>query len=39
MTYPRQTTIDRVVFVREYLRCRFGKWECVRAHFRSLPQR
>lgn len=31
-------TGDRVVFIREYLRCRFGKWECVRAHFRSLPR-
>lgn len=34
----RQLIGEKVVYVREYLRCRFGKWECVRAHFRSLPR-
>ena len=27
----------RTVYVREYLRCRFGKWETVRAHLRRWP--
>jgi hypothetical protein len=32
------TAADKVVFVREYLRCRLGRWECVRAHSRK-PRR
>ena len=28
-----------LVYVREYLRHRRGKWERVRAHFRARPQR
>jgi hypothetical protein len=28
-----------VVFVREYLRFRFGRWETVRSHYRNWPQR
>ena len=28
-----------LVFVREYLRYRLGKWERVRSHFRNWPQR
>jgi hypothetical protein len=27
------------VFVREYQRFRFNRWECVTAHYRSLPRR
>jgi hypothetical protein len=27
-----------VVYVREYLRFRFGKWEQVRSHYRNWPQ-
>jgi hypothetical protein len=28
-----------IVFVREYLRYRFGRWESVRSHYRNWPQR
>jgi hypothetical protein len=30
---------EKQVFVREYLRFRFNRWECVTAHFWSLPHR
>lgn len=30
---------DPLVFVREYLRYRFAKWECVRSHSRRYPSR
>jgi hypothetical protein len=30
---------EKTVFVREYLRCRYGKWEVVTSHFRRPPQR
>jgi hypothetical protein len=30
-------TSPKPVFVNEYDRFRFGKWEHVRSHFRSLP--
>ena len=29
---------EKTVFVREYLRHRFGKWERVRSHYRSWPR-
>jgi hypothetical protein len=28
----------RMVSVRSYLRCRFGKWETVKSHFRGWPR-
>jgi hypothetical protein len=28
----------RIVYVREYLRCRYGKWEQVRSHLRKWPE-
>ena len=30
---------DKTVFVREYLRERFGKWETVTSHYRRPPNR
>ena len=30
---------DKIVHVRTYLRCRFGKWENVREHWRNPPTR
>lgn len=27
-----------VVYVRSYLRCRFGSWETVTSHYRRLPR-
>lgn len=30
--------IPKTVYVREYLRCRYGNWESVRAHYRRPPQ-
>jgi hypothetical protein len=38
MSLLSQTDPGKVVFVNEYLRCRFGKWECVRPHFRRPPR-
>ncbi len=29
---------EKTVFVREYLRCRYGKWETVVSHFRRPPR-
>ena len=29
----------RTVYVREYLRCRIGKWEAVTSHFRRWPRK
>ena len=31
--------IDQPVFVTDYVRFRFGRWEHVRAHCRGLPSR
>lgn len=36
---PGYEPAGKAVFVREYLRCRFGRWECVRAHFRRSPRK
>lgn len=32
-------TGEKQVFVREYLRFRFDRWECVTAHYRRYPRR
>ena len=29
---------ERIVFVRQYLRLRFGQWETVSAHYRKPPR-
>jgi len=29
---------ETLVFVREYLRCRLGKWQRVRSHYRNWPK-
>ena len=29
---------EKTVFVRSYLRLRFGNWESVRSHYRKPPQ-
>ena len=34
-----RTTGEKTVFVRQYDRFRYGKWERVISHFRSYPQR
>jgi hypothetical protein len=39
MEYRTPTAEEKTVFVREYLRCRNGKWECIRSHFRRPRQR
>ncbi len=31
------TNDSKTVYVRTYLRCRFGKWETVCDHYRRLP--
>ena len=38
MRYRTVLPDEKTVFVREYLRCRNGKWEQVRSHFRR-PRR
>jgi hypothetical protein len=32
-------TGEKTVFVREYLRCRYGRWESVKSHHRRPPCR
>jgi len=40
MSFIRQITEGTaLVFVREYLRFRLGKWEQVCSHYRGLPSR
>ncbi len=39
MTPLRYLTDGKTVYVREYLRFRYGKWEDVASHFRKPPFR
>ena len=43
MEYPMDTfaavpTSAKTVYVQTYLRCRYGRWETVRGHYRKLPR-